>query len=318
MGKTLNLLGCALLTILVLQISAGSAAGDPLQFVPADTEVVLSLNVRQVVDSPLFQQILDERGGRKARARLRVFRNLTGVDLLKDLDRAYLWCRVNDDDSVVLLFEGRFDQEALTDLLMANEEYRTQVYLGHTLHEWFDKKEERMKYGTFLSDGSVLIANHLPALKNALSVSRDGTGLLSSAKADFLPVGRDTAAFWGVVFNPGRSIPGRAFKGSMSAECASASVTLGEQVLVLRMDVKADSPEAAQDWHDLVRGLVAFLHLQEERSELQRLAESAKVSLVPEQETVGVEASLPIDEFIRLLPKKEPGDESGSLKKSDE
>jgi hypothetical protein len=294
----------AILTTAIFPLVSQAQVESPLAIVPEDREVILSLNFRKIVDSPLFQKVLEEKGGTKARARLQVFRNLTGVDLLEDLDRATFWCRIEDDSSVVLHFQGRFDREKLVNLLMANEKYRERSQMGFTIHEWYDKGEERMKYGAFLRDGSVLIANASPALEASLSVSESGKGLLSSAKADLLPDGHSSAAAWGIVFKPDRPIPGGRFKGSLQAQSLSGTVTLGTRDLVALLSVNAESPEAAQNWYDLAKGCVAFFRLQEERPELRRLAESARVSLGLGPTLVELEASVSNEVLSRLIEQR--------------
>ena len=144
---------CAAALALALAGTA-TAADNLLSYAPADTQIVIGINIRKVADTPFVQKMIREKGGEKAEAQLAVLQGIAGVDLLKDLDRAWLWGRPDDDDSIGVVVEGRINQEKLLNLLKANEDYTTSVMDGVTVHEWKDKGEKRIKYGLFLPEGA--------------------------------------------------------------------------------------------------------------------------------------------------------------------
>lgn len=293
----------ALVAAVCLSITAAAQAMDPLPYVPSDTEVLLSLNVRQIADNPRFQTALEEKGGAKAQAGMRVFEKLTGINILEDIDRAFLWCRMGDDGSVLLLLQGRFDEAALTDLLVLNEKYDSRTIDGVTVHEWHDEKEDRMKFGVFLADGSVMIANRLDTVQNALAAARTGSGLLSSHKAGFLPADRDLAAAWGIVFRPDKAVAGRKGHGLLSAECAAGMLELGAQEVGAHVEVTAESAQAARHWQDLARGWLALLLLQEDSPEIRDVARNAVVSAGTDNRVI-LDLSLSYETLVQLMEKR--------------
>jgi hypothetical protein len=100
---------------LALAGAAPARAADLDPFLPADTESYLSVNVRQVVDSPLFQkqllaparQMLVEAGGETLQE---VLKDL-GVDPFKHVDRVTVVSpRSTEADRGLIIVHGTFDQ----------------------------------------------------------------------------------------------------------------------------------------------------------------------------------------------------------------
>jgi hypothetical protein len=92
--------------------AAPARAGEVDRYLPDDTEVVISANVRQVLDSPLFKKL----GLNPAREALKdldlandILKDL-GFDPFKDLDRVVLAGPVGDEpDKGLVIVHGTFD-----------------------------------------------------------------------------------------------------------------------------------------------------------------------------------------------------------------
>lgn len=98
---------------LAVPVSAPAADLDP--YLPADTESYLSVNVRQVIDSPLFQKqllapakkMLLDAGGETLQG---ILKDL-GVDPFKDIDRVTIVSpSTKEADRGLIIVHGRFDQ----------------------------------------------------------------------------------------------------------------------------------------------------------------------------------------------------------------
>jgi hypothetical protein len=301
--------GLALITLAVVARPV-AAAENPLTLVPAGTEFIAAVNVRQIVDSPLFQRLLEEKGGQAARAKLQVLQSLTGIALLKDLDRAVVWSRIKDDDSVTAVFQGRFDREKLLVLLKINPNYKETERNGMTVYEWFDQNEKRIKIGAFLDDGSILIANRAAEFDEALEARRGEKGFLATPQAARLPENPDQAGAWALLLKPERVMPNGQIKDTLRAESALLVITSDPTALHGRMRVHVDSPQTANDWLQLGQGLLALGRLQQNKPGLQKLAEKIHIALGEETNTVTMGLTLTLDElmgFAKIAQRFHPG-----------
>ncbi len=251
-----------------------------------------------------MQKFLTQIGGDQAKAGLQVLNNLTGVDLMKDLDRVYVWGRVKDDNSVVAVFQGRFNHDKPITLLKANPKYAEGNYKGVTTHEWFDDKEKRVKFGAFLTDGSAVIANQRESLQATIDANGSDKGFHSTPKAQLLPSGYKDSTAWGLLIRPDRAFPNGEFKDTLQAGSATAMITLRDGKVALRLSVNTDSAEAAAQWQKLAQGGLAFLQLQKENAEARELAASAKVSLDSKANRVSLDVEIAEEKVIELIRKK--------------
>jgi len=282
------------------------AADNPLSWTPADYEFIASVNLRQLADSALVQQILHEKGGDKLVAVLQVFKGITGADPLKDFDRFSLWCRIDDKDSVILLLQGRFNQEPLITLLKVNPKYQATQRSGVTMHEWFDEKEKRMKYGAFLPDGSVVICNQPQGIDAIIGAHADASkGFLGTPKAKQVPSNSDSLTAWAMIVKPERVLPNGKFKDTLKAESALATLTLNPEDVTVSLNVKTITSEAGQGWLDMAKGMIALCRLQQDNVGLRKLTEGAQVSPLSGGKGVSLEIRLTNQDTLGLL--KIPG-----------
>ena len=291
---------CAMCLLIAGLCGPMAQAEDALAYAPADSEVVISLNLRRIADSSLFQQILNERGGQQALARLRVFRNLTGVDLLKDVDRACIFGRMHDDASMLACLSGRFDRDKLSDLLKSNPQYSESTVQGRTVMTWYDEREKRAKYGAFLPDGALLVGNQPASLEAAFTAFDGRKGLLSTDKANLLPRDRDTGAAWAVLYRPHFNNAGRE---TLQARSAAGRLDVDNERLAAQLILHADSREAAENWQRLFTGGLALLQLQGDNPTVQAIATAGKVSLQGDT-SVQVDLSATHQQFLALGDKR--------------
>ncbi len=299
--KTLTILAAGALAAL----PAFAPAAGALDWVPADAEVVVSANVRQVADSKFFAEVVKTAGAEeKLDAQMQIVTNLTGSDLRKDLDRVTLSGRIDDDASFAVLIQGRLDEAKLSSLLQVNPDHKTVEVKGVKVHEWNDKGDKRTKYGAFLAPDTAGVFNSKATLEAALAAKESGKGFASSPKAELLPKDRDAASAWGLIIKPERAMPNGKFKETFQAKSVHAAVVLGDEEVTVRLSSTAVSKEAAELWLDAARGLIAVAKLQGENAELHKIATGAKTSLDAAANTVSLELTLPNAEVIKAMKKK--------------
>jgi hypothetical protein len=104
----------ATVALLLITFAPLARAGDLNPIMPADTETYFSINVRQIVDSPLFQkqilpsikETLDEAGGADGK---KVLKDL-GLDPFKDIERITIVSPgTNETDRGLIFAHGTFD-----------------------------------------------------------------------------------------------------------------------------------------------------------------------------------------------------------------
>lgn len=110
----MNLRRISFVLVLTLLGSAPARAVDLDPLLPADTENYLSVNLRQIIDSPLFQkqllaplkEMMLKSGGEQWQTTLREF----GVDPFKDVDRITIATPTSKEaDRGLVIVQGRFD-----------------------------------------------------------------------------------------------------------------------------------------------------------------------------------------------------------------
>ncbi len=160
-----------LLALLAACLAAPARAGDMDKYLPADSEVVVNVNVRQLLDSPLVKKhALD-----LAREALKsvdmaeeVLKDL-GFDPFKDLDRVLAASPGGaDKDRGLLIVHGKFDRDKFK--AKAEEAARTNGDIlkirkvpagtgGHHLVYQIDLPDHPLPYFVALADDNTLLAS---------------------------------------------------------------------------------------------------------------------------------------------------------------
>jgi len=274
-----------------------SAAFDLLSAVPAQYEVVASLDTRKMLDSPAFQRLWAQHKKPQTDAQLALIKSLTGVDVLKDIDRVSLFSRVNDDASVGVVFEGRFDSAKLLLLVQANATYKSYALNGQTLHEWFDDKEQRTKYAAFPAPGTLMIWNSRQAAEASTSAMATPANSLGASKdAARVPADPSSQAMWGVLITRQETCPGAKLR------LTAATMTMqmeGENVTMAMRAVPESAPVAAQ-WLDLARGTKALLQIQRDNPAAAELANLVSVTPLEEGRVVEMKLTTTADRLVTL------------------
>ena len=117
------------LFLMVFGLSLAAAPGqaaEPDRYLPKDAKFVVAVNVRQVIDTPLFKKYaLDQiKSGIKKNDDLRKLLEVLGFDPLKDV-RSVVVAGPGVPEKVLLITRGSFDLEkieAVTDEVAKNNE----------------------------------------------------------------------------------------------------------------------------------------------------------------------------------------------------
>ncbi len=295
------LITCALLSLTLLIPSTTRADYDALGIVPAEYEVVISLDTRQIIDSNMFETIWAEVQNRQMKAKLGLLETLTGVDLLTDVDRLTFFSRVNDDDSACALFEGRFDEARLLMLVQANDSYKSYTIGNQTVHEWFDEKEQAMRYAIFPEDGVLGIWNSKAAIEKSIDALTDPSkSLAKTPDAKKVPSGAEQLAGWGILITRQTTCPG----AKLRVSSASMTMKIDNQTMLLDMIVTPETADIVPQWLDLAKGAKALLQIQRDNPEAAGMANRLTVNETNGGSAVSIRGSLDSGTLLDIIRAK--------------
>lgn len=145
------------------------AATPVIDLIPPESEVVVGLNVRSLIDSPLFNAVVDQSLGRKQfEEEIQKIKKMSDIDLRSDVNRLYWFgyvgktARVKHPPEGLFLAEGRFNEEALAALAREEQNYGTVRAGGRTVYMWRDGSQTRG--ACFLSENQLLMGEDLGRL----------------------------------------------------------------------------------------------------------------------------------------------------------
>ena len=258
-----------------LAVSARAAEVDPL--LPAETESILFVNVRQVLESELIKkyalgQVKQALEGNDAKKMLEKL----GLDPLKDVDRVTVgsWGKDKEDMNAVFVIRGKFDPEKL--FKAAQEEAKNN---GDKIAIVEDGKYKLVKitvddspkpiFVAVADEKTIIAATDKKLVTDTLAVSEKGAKpqlkkelatllLKQDEKASLFAVGLTEGKTEGVQIPPGRALgvdPAKLQKQLENLKTFAMTVRLTEDVnLEVAMGMK--DTDAADDFGATVDGLL--------------------------------------------------------------
>ncbi|MBI1290430.1 hypothetical protein GC173_04210 [bacterium] len=292
--------GTTAAALLALLPSIGLAAFDLMRAVPASYEVVASLDTRQVIDSAPFKANWPLMKKPESDAQLALLKSLTGVDLLTDIDRISLFCRVNDDPSVGVVLEGRFDPAKLVTIVQASGTHKSYDISGSTIHEWYDKGESRTKYACFPEAGTLIIWNSEEAMKlSTAALATPEAALKGKPEATVTPADADKLAGWAILITRQQTCPG----AKLRLSAAAVTLALNGDQVDARFLATPESPAVAAQWLDLAEGVKAIGQIQRDNPALAEFAGRLTVEPLDNGKVVQVRTSMKVTEMVDLAKR---------------
>lgn len=273
-----------------------------LDLVAADTEFLAHLDLGALIDTELFQDTLESFDQTRVNAFLAFAEGLSGTNLLEDIEGGLVFGLADNDDSIGVAIEGRFDREKLTNLLVLAPRYELLDVDGQAIHTWFDARENRMKYGTFLRN-MIVVWNSSEAMERSLDVLRNPAGNLGRELADEIFGGREAGSVVRaglIVRNP------ESGAARLGIDRAFFDMTITGEVIRTKLDVVPEDPAQTTDWEALLEGGAALFRIQKERPALAQLATMVEVEAV-DSTTVRATTTVPIGDIPGLIALKKRG-----------
>ena len=343
-------MNAALLAAVTALTTAGAAHADPFDptRVPADAKYVIHIDVDAIRPTQLWKAADDKLAGNEAfGAKMGQFEMASGMHFPNDLHDVTVYGAAAGDGAAVTVVHAKMSKDQLTAALQFANNYGNEIFGKYEILTWNDNGDP--KAAAFHDDSTFVIAATADHVKAALDTM--------DAKAARAPA--DSPLFAGAV-KPAAGQPptlvylatldlaGLAKPGEtpnlMVKQIDSGFVTLTERPAaattnpsaggaptgaaaadaVVKLTVRAKSPEAAQQLQTMAGGLKAFVGMQAANQAADpRLAFAATVlkttTLTQTGNTIEVGASMNVDQLQQAADqlidkaKKAKGDDDKGL-----
>jgi hypothetical protein len=252
-------------TCVQVTLAQAQQSGEYLRLVPAEAEFVLTLDVPALMKSPAIEAVLDRADQkRNIYVKLDALKNMTGVDLRKDIERVDVFGVIDREETVGIRVKGTFDEDRLLPFIQLNNTYEQYELAGRTIHNWADGHEEH--FVTILEKGHFLMTQDEEVMEVCLaSYAKERDSFLDHKHAKTL---LDSTAGATVCVR----VPHLDAKNSELGEVSkvfgfdgfSASLWFNRADIDLLLTVIPDDPNNADKWKEFLEGATALGALQRE------------------------------------------------------
>jgi hypothetical protein len=179
-------------------------ASEPDKLLPPECDSVISLNIRQVVDSDIIKKYaLEQMKQALAGNDARKFLGDLGLDPLKDIDRVVIGGSGKDatDMKYLVIVHGKFDPEKLYKAAQAqtqkDPDHFSLVRDGQDKMFKFQPDNDNPVYGTVVDEGTIVMANDKKGVSAALAASLSGKKpVINRDLATLIAKQDDKASLW--------------------------------------------------------------------------------------------------------------------------
>jgi hypothetical protein len=174
--RTLSGLRAGLLLVAIGVIAAPSRAADSDKLLPNDANFVVTINVKQMIASPLFKKLDDKFNIKEALKKdpsTKQALETTGLDPLKDVDQVIMAGSGGKQEELLFLILGKFDKtklEAAGSKAAQDDKNGLKILKegGYTLYEMTNKKDGQVLYGAIMDNSTIAASLKKDYLLDAL------------------------------------------------------------------------------------------------------------------------------------------------------
>jgi len=276
MKKTI-LLVAALVVIALFSAVAAFPGTIPASVVPDGARWVAHLDMEKFVATGLYGY-LDKDG--RFEVKSRDINRWLKIDFPKDVTGVTVFgLEPGAKEQVVVAVAGKFDKARLLTLLDLDEDKTEKPYGAYTVYSTGDDG-----FGAFVNDNLIVLSESAAAIEKVLDTAagkaKDFAASALSASLKDVP----SAAFLSGVL-PDLSGLGKEINQSKVLDKASGLFFLAQEkqdILQIRLQITADSPESAKNMADVAQGLIAMGKLggnEGEMAKISSLLDGLKVKL---------------------------------------
>lgn len=270
------------LALVLLVAGTGGLVAAPLSKdqIPADAKWVMHLDMSQFAASQTCRILANGQGdARRFQAMLTHYRNLLGVDPLKDIASLTLFGNEVTGSRGVALVGGSLNAKQITRQFSTYPQYSSKKSGKLTVQQWVDQSSGKPLWASFYNSRQLILASDEFALVNTAWVLDGEKPSLAASKTAPLPF---PAAQPGNFF----TAVTRGYSGTSPTQAMilrntqSANLQLAENSGIVDGGIllNADSPEAAIQIQQILNGLMVSAGFTDPDSPLAKLAELSTVS----------------------------------------
>ncbi len=264
--------------------------------IPANATIYAHVDMQRLVVSELGRKLI-ARMTEEQNAQLRVFKRIFGFSPVYDLESVTLFSLPDYIDQGVLILTGVFDRDVLLDLISLNEAYVERIHRDVTVYSWLDENSAKMSHGAFYGTDTIILAEEAEHVENAIDVFDRRAPALETGSVDLLmEAGPAPILLVGVVnfekmthFEPDAAMLQQLKNGYLV-------IAGGDDTVIARLMVSADSPETTENVYKILQGLLALAALNRDNPQLQKMVAAIEIKRLPS----GLEASItfPVNDTI--------------------
>lgn len=249
-----------LILFLALSLTLSAKSLQPTSLAPENAQWLIHLDVKQFVSTQLFDLLMTDKKDKIMKFNDMVSKKFK-IDFLKDVNGITILGMGKHKDHAVMCWDGKIDKEFILGLLKVNKDYKEIPYGKYTIYRW-----EGDHVGTFVSDSLALAGEDEDAIKNVLDVISGKKKSMTASNLMTLWKGIPRDAF----------LKAAAHNIAELAEDREASAILKKtgmaffmalernENLKLKLKLATDTPETANNIHQIVKGFMALAKLKQQ------------------------------------------------------
>jgi hypothetical protein len=271
--KKTAFLAAALLLIALLWAAPAFAGTIPSSIVPEGARWIAHLDMEKFVATTLFESL--EKDG-KFEIKGRDLKRWLWMDP-KDVSGLTVFGLGTGDDQVVFAVAGKFDKAGIIALVEADKKHQKTPFGAYTIYSTGSDE-----YGAFINDNLLVFSEGRAVIERVLGAAggkaKNFAGTPLSASLKEVPSG---AFLSGVI--PDLTGLGKKLSPSKVLNQASGLFFLAQEkrdLLLVRLQVTAVTPESAKNMADIVQGLIALGRMggnEGDRPRVARLLDGLRV-----------------------------------------
>jgi len=267
-----------LITLLLAASAMSLAAPINRQHIPADSKWLFHIDFDAFRDSEMGSLIKQEI---KACYQKKIdgVTTLFGTDLTQDLYGFSLYGPDADEKNAAALIYAKYDKQKLMALLGMNEKYAESNYQEQTLYHWLDEKHNRDQVGAFATEDLIVISQSKDTVTAMLDLLKEPSKSIANAQDNVL-TGLSEAPEGAIMITAADGLSDLIENNHHAAILKNSklmAVIIGENDGIMKLDIDliAENTEAATNIEQVVRGMQAFMTLnQNQQPEIASLIQA--------------------------------------------
>jgi hypothetical protein len=266
MKKKAAFFAAAILAIALFPAVPAWPGTIPSSVVPEGARWVAHLDMEKFLATSLYGY-LDKEG--KFEIKSQDLNRWLKINVPKDITGVTIFGLGADDKQAVIAVAGKFDKPGLLALVALDKEHQETPYGSYTLYSTGSDE-----YGAFINDNLIVFSENRAAIEQVLDTAGGKTKNYSASALSAALKDVPSGAFLSGVLPDLSRLAGMNSQSKI-LEKASGLFFLAQEkkdVLQIRLQVTADSPENAKNMLDLVQGIIAMGRLGGNEGDMAKIA----------------------------------------------